>query len=78
MFMKHMQNRVRCFQASVLHLFHTHVPFPRYHSTRATATSLSPVGVDANNVAVARVLGMPDSATTIGAYYSSVARVWGT
>ena len=85
MFIQHMQNRMLCFHASVLHLLYRQVPFsmctklePQLHSEVLSSCGSSLVGVDVHNVAVARVLGTSDSAKAFGAYYSIVARGWGT
>ena len=66
-----MQNSVLCFQANVLHAVCRHVPFSRCPNLKAQSNSkvlsscgLSLVGVDVHNVALARVLGVPDSANS--------------
>ena len=70
-FIKHMQKRLLCVQASVLHVLYTHVLFSMYpkhkpqpHFEVQHGCGCSPVGVGAQHVPVACVLGMSDSATS--------------
>ena len=69
MFITHMQKGVLCFQASVLHVLYRHVPFskwpklePQLHYQILSSCGPSLVRVGVRSVAVARVLGMSDSA----------------
>ena len=71
MFIKQLQNRLLCFQGSVLYVLCRHVPFPmcpkhepRQHSEVQSGCGSSLVGVGFQNVPVAGVLGTSNLSKT--------------